>query len=342
MTQEPEKSTFASKLGRWDMKQIISKAEARSLPGVPSGLTALDRATKGWKRSTLTVIAGPPSMGCSSLLLSFMQDAVVYFRKPTALFSLQLSREQILTKWLSAESEIPYERIETGDLKDHEWLDISRGVTTWQENEQELIRVMDDPNPTIDKVIADCRQLREEGIDLFLIDNINRITLTKEARLFCANREQEVSYIIRNLKTLARELDAPIVVVGHLNRVVKERAHSYRPQLGDLRDSGTIEYEADLIILLHRPEYYKQTEDEMGNPTRNVADLIIAKNAFGNTETVQVQFKSACGRFSDLELPDYSSVAVEPEYAPGTIRLGSRINSKMPFPRSVSNDDPPF
>lgn len=350
MSQEAQQASYDSLLDSKTIQQIIAKAEEKGLPGIPSGFIGLDRITNCWKRSTLTVLAGPPSMGCTSLMLAFLRNAVVEFKTTTALFSLQLSREQLLTKWLSAETEVPYEKIESGNLHDHEWLKINTSTALWTSHAEAFIRVLDDANPTIEKVMEDCRRLREEGVSLFLIDNLSRITLGKKSRAFCPNREQEVSHIIRCLKSLARELEAPVIVVSHMNRSGRERAYSYRPQLGDLRDSGTVEYEADVIILLHRPEYYKQTEDDMGNPTYNVAELIVAKNAFGRTETVQVEFKSACGRFSDQEQPRFSGSDFDEEegFAPNTIRLGSRLNATssgkkapQPFPRSSFDDGPP-
>lgn len=299
------------------------------LPGIPSGLIALDRVTYGWGNSTLNVIAGAPSMGCTSLLVAFMRNAATDFKRGVAFFSLQMPCQKLLTKWLSVELELPFKQIVSGQLAEHQWYEINKLMPNWDKDLEDLVRIIDAPAPTIGKIVADCRRLREEGTELFLIDNINRITLGKRERALCTNRTQELSYIARRLKTLALELDAPFVVVSNLNRAGADRFP--RPQLSDLRDSGAIENEADSVILLYRAEYYKQTEDDFGNSTHNKAELIIAKNTFGTLDTVSVEFMSAYGRFRDLE-EERAEV-----YPPATTM------KLVPFPKANSfGEEPPF
>jgi replicative DNA helicase len=307
-----------------------------TLPGIPSGIIALDRITNCWNNSTLNVIAGAPSMGCTSLLLAFMRNAVTDFKREVAFFSLQMPCQKLLTKWLSAELELPFNEITSGKLSDHHWHEISKLVPDWDKDLENLVRIVDTPAPTIGKIVADCRRLREEGTSLFLIDNINRITLGKRERAICTNRTQELSYIARRLKTLALELEAPFVVVSNLNRAGADRFP--RPQLSDLRDSGAIENEADIVILLYRAEYYKQTEDEFGNSTHNRAELIVAKNTFGKLDTVGAEFISTYGRFRDLEGDRYDAYAT-PAPAQQTISFrGLNMNAK----NANGWEEPPF
>ncbi len=353
----PETSSELSAMAR-----VVQNAETKNYPGIFSGIAALDRATKGWRNSSLYVVAGAASMGCTSLMLSFMRNAVTDFGCGTAFFSLQMACDKLLVKWISLELGLSFDKIEAGELSAEEWYRLNSFVTTWSREAGDKARIIDAPNPTIGQIAADCKRLRQEGVRLFIIDNINRITVGKRARLFCANREQELSYIVRRLKTLARELDAPVLVVSQLSRTGADRGRYGRPQLTDLRDSGAIENEADVVILLYRAEYYKFMEDENGNPTRNKAELIIAKNTFGRTENVSTQFSTESGLFKDLERDDWSadfsdsySPATAPTpfpastfagsspdiapYAPNTIRLGSKMRSKSTRAR---DEEPPF
>ncbi|MVN79296.1 hypothetical protein GO988_23435 [Hymenobacter sp. HMF4947] len=312
--------------------RLIREAEEGKyggLLGIPSGLITLDRITNGWGNSTLNIIAGAPSMGCTSLLLAFMRNAATDFKRGVAFFSLQMPCQKLLTKWLSIELELPFKQVASGQFSDHYWHEITKLMPDWDRDLDNLVRILDTPAPTIGKIVADCRRLREEGTQLFLIDNINRITLGKRERALCTNRTQELSYIARRLKTLALELEAPFVVVSNLNRAGADRFP--RPQLSDLRDSGAIENEADIVILLYRAEYYKQLEDEMGNPTHNKADLIVAKHTFGPLDTASVEFRSAYGRFADLQ---------EDRYDAYTSEASTKLD---PFPKANSfGEEPPF
>lgn len=314
------------------LRRLIRDAEigrSGGLQGVPSGLLALDRITNFWSNSTLNVIAGAPSMGCTSLLLAFMRNAVTHFRREVAFFSLQMPCQKLLTKWLSVDLELPFHKLAAGQFADHQWQEINKLTTDWDRDLEDFVRIIDAPAPTIGKVVAECRRLREEGTQLFLIDNINRITLGKRERAICTNRTQELSYIARRLKTLALELDAPFVVVSNLNRAGAER--SPRPQLSDLRDSGAIENEADIVVLLYRPEYYGHTDDDEGNSTHNRAELIVAKNSLGKLDTASVEFISTYGRFADL--PEERNAYTPPApVAPFTFN-GPSVNRM---------DEPPF
>lgn len=315
------------------MLRLIRDAEIGkmgALQGIPSGLVALDRITNFWSNSTLNVIAGAPSMGCTSLLLAFMRNAVTHFKRETAFFSLQMPAQKLLTKWLSVDLEMPFHELANGQFPDHQWQEINKLLPDWDRDLDNLVRIMDAPAPTIGKVVADCRRLRGEGTELFLIDNINRITLGKRERAICTNRTQELSYIARRLKTLALELEAPFVVVSNLNRAGADRFP--RPQLSDLRDSGAIENEADTVILLYRAEYYGHTDDDFGNSTHNRAELIVAKNTFGTLDTAGVEFISAYGRFDNLP-EDKHDAYTPPAPAPA-----------FPFsgPGVTRMDDPPF
>lgn len=265
-----------------------------------------------------------------------MRNAAVEFRHKVAFFSLQMRSDKLLTKWLSLEVEVSYDKIEAGNLTPEELVRLNDSVRRWEGDAGSLIWLVDTPNLTISGLVARCKKLKAEGAELFLIDNLHRIAIGPKARAFCHNREQELAYIMRRLKTLAYEVDAPVIVVAQMSRAAATHGMYSRPKLGHLRDSGAIENEADVVVLLYRHEYYGMSEDEEGNSTHNMAELIVAKNNFGKTETANVRFMTEYGLFKDIEHDEYTpepthtapgNIREAPVPFPkGTIRLGSRLN----------------
>lgn len=323
--------------------------------GIPSGLAALDELITHWRKSSLAIIAGAPSMGCTALLLACMRHTVQNARLGAAFFSLQQRSDKLLAKWMSQELGVCYTKIETGQLTEAEEAKRNDFVKVWERSAGPLAIIDDFPNPTIGRIVNRCKRLRASGTELFLIDDINRIALGKKARAFCSNREQELASIVRRLKTLAYELDAPVLVVSQLSRAASDRSRGSRPQLTDLRDSGALENEADVVVLLYRPELYQFVQDSEGNPTAGRAELIVAKNAFGKTGIARVRFRAEIGLFEDIEAEQYAPDADKewhPDlakplrpFAPNSIRLGSKINQvPEPLPKSTFNpfEEPPF
>lgn len=319
------------------MEQIIKQSETQLFNNIPSGILALDRITHGWRKSSLYIVAGAPSMGCTSLLLTFMRNALAfgYPHQGFAFFSMQMRREKILTKWLSLETELSYQTIEGGDIPDQKWSEITRFWSSWNEKANKLLHIIDTPTLSIEQIEAQCGELSERGAKLFLIDNLECITVENAESHKISSHQQEKLHIIKRLRVLAYNLNAPVIIVVSTNRSTPQRQSFSRPQLSDLQELEGCEKEADGIVIVHRPEYYGITEDELGISTHNTAELIVAKNSLGETDTALVQFISECGLFRDF-INDWRSNSTPSSF---TLGLGNIENSTS---NQSSLGNPPF
>ncbi|WP_319272939.1 replicative DNA helicase [uncultured Draconibacterium sp.] len=282
------------------LNQAILQIEAaRSKPdglsGVPSGFTAIDRITSGWERSALVILAARPAMGKTAFVLSMARNMAVEHRQGVAIFSLEMSSLQLVNRLISAESELGGEKIKTGKLEDYEWAQLNQRIKTLDEAP---IFIDDTPALSIFEFRAKCRRLKmQHNVDIIIVDYLQLMTAGTDTR---GSREQEVSMISRSLKAIAKELDVPIIALSQLSRAVESR-EGKRPQLSDLRESGAIEQDADIVCFIHRPEYFGITEDESGNSLLGVAEIIIAKHRNGATADVPLRFQKEMARFSDLD-----------------------------------------
>jgi len=282
------------------LNQAVLQIEAaRSRPdglsGVPSGFTAVDRITSGWERSALIIIAARPAMGKTAFVLSMARNMAVDHRQGVAIFSLEMSSLQLVNRLISAESELGGEKIKTGKLEDYEWAQLNQRIKTLDEAP---IFIDDTPALSIFEFRAKCRRLKmQHDVDIIIVDYLQLMTAGTDSR---GSREQEVSMISRSLKAIAKELNVPIIALSQLSRAVESR-EGKRPQLSDLRESGAIEQDADIVCFIHRPEYFGITEDESGNSLLGVAELIIAKHRNGATADVHLRFQKAMARFSDMD-----------------------------------------
>ncbi len=275
----------------------IEKARQREdgLSGVPSGFTALDRITSGWQKTDLIIIAARPSMGKTALVLSMARNMAVDHNCATAIFSLEMSSIQLANRLISAETGLNSNKLKTGRLENYEWEHLNHKISTL---EKAPIFIDDTPALSIFEFRAKCRRLKiQHNIDAVIVDYLQLMTAGTDSR---GSREQEVSTISRSLKAIAKELDVPILALSQLNRSVESR-EGKRPQLSDLRESGAIEQDADIVAFIHRPEYYGITEDDTGNSLVGVAQIIIAKHRNGATGEVHLAFKSDLAKFSDME-----------------------------------------
>lgn len=300
---------------------LIEEASKREdgLSGVPSGFTALDRMTSGWQKTDLVIIAARPAMGKTAFVLSMARNMAVEHKKPVAVFSLEMSSVQLVNRLIAAETELGSEKIKNGRLADWEWEHFNRKLNVL---EDAPLFIDDTPALSIFEFRAKCRRLKmQHDIGVVVVDYLQLMTAGDAGR---GSREQEVSMISRSLKAIAKELDIPILALSQLNRSVESR-EGKRPQLSDLRESGAIEQDADLVLFIHRPEYYGITEDENGNSLLGVAEIIVAKHRNGSVGDVQLAFKKQQVKFADLE-------TVIPEEIGGGI-VGQKFGSKM-------NDDP--
>lgn len=266
---------------------------------IKTGLHDLDLFINGFEKGCLYTIAGRPSMGKTSLALSITANILRESEKAVAYFSYEMTGDQIMTRLVSAESELDPQKLRTKDIKDYEYQQLvhkSSDLENW------LLTIRSVFNFDIDNLESEIRKYKNDNqADIVIIDDIQRIKIDIINRKYAANREQEVSNNVRRLKDLAKELNIPIIIISQLNRQVEIRGGEKKPQLIDLRDSGAIENDSDMVFFLYRAEYYGITEDEYGVSTGNKGELIIAKNRMGSVGSVQLKYVDRFCRFSDLE-----------------------------------------
>ena len=296
--------------------KLIHEASKRTdgLSGAPSGFTALDKITSGWHPADLIIIAARPAMGKTAFILSMARNMAVDHNKGVAFFSLEMANVQLVNRLIVAESELPHDKIKNGQLEPYEWEQLEMKLERLYEAP---IFIDDTPALSIFELRAKCRRLVSQNqIDIIMVDYLQLMTGPSSS----GNREQEVSSISRSLKALAKELSVPIITLSQLNRSVEQRAGDKRPQLSDLRESGAIEQDADMVFFIHRPEYYGLTEDADGNDTKGLSELIIAKHRNGETGIVKLKFKKEFAQFTDW---DSFNLPEEPSQVVVTSKIGA-------------------
>jgi len=279
------------------IKQIeAARAHKDGMSGLPSGYTQLDRITNGWQRSDLIIIASRPSMGKTAFVLSMARNITVDFKRPIAFFSLEMSSLQLVMRLISNETELDAEKLKKGQLTMAEWEQLNTQITKLAD--APLI-IDDTPALSIFELRAKTRKLMaKHELELIVVDYLQLMTAGNDGR---GNREQEISTISRSLKSIAKELNVPIIALSQLSRAVETRGGDKRPLLSDLRESGAIEQDADMVIFLYRPEYYGIQDDAEGNPTNDMAELIIAKHRNGQTGNVKLKFIKKLAKFRSLD-----------------------------------------
>ena len=300
-----ERSVFdlVKKEGREDFKSIdkividvLGKIEAASknhgvVTGLATGFADLDRQTTGLQPSDLILIAARPSMGKTALALNIGQYVTMKLKKKVAIFSLEMSREQMVNRLLASQSRIDAQVLRNGNLRDEDWEHLIEGAGDISDSN---LIIDDTPGITISELRTKCRQFQlEYGLDLVIIDYLQLMSASAHSR--SENRQQEISEISRSLKTLARELEIPIVALSQLSRAVEKR-DSKRPMLSDLRESGAIEQDADVVMFLYRDDYYNQDSEEP-----NVAEVILAKQRNGPTGTIKLTWIPKYTMFANRE-----------------------------------------
>ncbi|NEP19493.1 MAG: replicative DNA helicase [Leptolyngbya sp. SIO4C1] len=277
------------------LTDTFSDIEQRSLgmvlPGLACGFYDLDAMTQGFQRSDLIIAAGRPAMGKTSLVLNVARSIAGTHKQPVAVFSLEMSKQQLVYRLLSSEAQIESGRLRTGRIAQHEWEPLGHAISSLS---QLPIFIDDTPNIGITEMRSKCRRLQAENggaLGLILIDYLQLMEGGSD------NRVQELSKITRSLKGLARELNVPVISLSQLSRGVESRTNK-RPMMSDLRESGSIEQDADLIMMLYREEYY-----DPDTPDRGIAEVIIAKHRNGPTGTVKLLFEPQFTRFRNLAKP---------------------------------------
>ena len=283
------------------LKEIEAMKDKKDgLTGVASGFTELDRMTSGWQKSDLVIIAARPAMGKTAFVLTCARNAAVDFAKPVVVFSLEMSSVQLVNRLISGETEIEQEKIRKGRLEEWEWQQIHSKIGRL---EAAPLIIDDTPALNIFEFRAKCRRLKSQhDIQLIIIDYLQLMQGKGSDGKGGGNREQEIGSISRALKSVAKELNVPVIALSQLSRAVENRpGGSKRPMLSDLRESGSIEQDADMVLFLYRPEYYGLTEDEDGSPTQGVGEVIIAKHRNGETGRVRLKFVGKYVKFTDLD-----------------------------------------
>ncbi len=341
------------------MREAIIELEAKKLhkdglTGVPTGFSALDRLTSGWQKSDLVIIAARPGMGKTAFIVSALRNAAIDFEHAVAIFSLEMSSVQLVNRLISAEAELESDKIKRGTLADYEWEQLVHKTAKLSEAP---IFIDDTPALSIREFRSKCRRLKaHHDVKLIVVDYLQLMS-GDSSKGNQGNREQEIASISRAMKNIAKELNVPVIALSQLSRAVETRGGDKRPQLSDLRESGSIEQDADMVLFLYRPEYYNLSEDESGQPTQGVGEVIIAKHRNGSLDTVRLRFIGRFTKFTNLEntypgTGTYGNAMMNVRSSsdfgnPNMITLGSKANppsekDNLPEGFDTGNDDAPF
>ncbi len=291
---------------------LINRDDGLLEDSVPSGYLELDKMTSGWKATDLVIIAARPSMGKTAFVLNLARNAAVDFNMPVAIFSLEMGAVQLAKRLISLECEIDAQKVSNGKMTDNEYSILRDKV---EKLSSAPIFINDQPAINVYELRAQCRRLQNaHGIKMVIIDYLQLMSGGGDKGM---NREQEISNISRSLKGLAKELNIPVIALSQLNRSVETRGGEKKPQLSDLRESGSIEQDADMVMFLYRPEYYNLNEGADGASLKGVSEIIIAKHRNGPTGSVELRFNKHFGRFYDAgglyeEMQEFSSYKTLP------------------------------
>lgn len=322
--------------------EILQRAASNTtgLTGVPTGYTGLDEMTSGWQASDLVIIAGRPAMGKTAFALSLAKNIAVDNNMPVGFFSLEMSNVQLVNRLIANVCEIPGNKILNGQLDQLEWARLDKNIGRL---ENAPIYIDDTPGLSVFELRTKARRLvREHQVKVIMIDYLQ---LMNANGMHFGNRQEEVSTISRSLKGLAKELNIPILALSQLNRTVEKRDdnQSKRPQLSDLRESGAIEQDADMVLFVHRPEYYHLYEDEKGNNLRGMAQIIIAKHRKGATGDVLLNFRGEYTRFQNPEDSDANLIREGGEIIGSKINQGNEsLDAPMPDLPPMLEGEPGF
>lgn len=287
------------------MKEVVSETYAiieklydqkANITGVPSGLTDLDKVLAGFQKSDLIILAARPSVGKTALCLTFAVNIGCYEKRPVLLFSLEMGRTQLAMRMLAMESRVDMGKLRTGFFKESDWSGLTMACGVLSESP---IYIDDSPNVSLREMRSKARRIAAEhaatgGLGMIIVDYLQLMEI-KDKKV--ESRQLEISALSRGLKQLARELQVPVLALSQLSRKLEERTDK-RPMLSDLRESGAIEQDADVVLFIHREDRYKQ---DLADEERGVAEIIVAKQRNGPLDNVKVQFKAEHGRFRDLE-----------------------------------------
>ena len=324
--------------------EMLQKAAARTdgMSGIPSGFHALDKMTSGWQNSDLVILAARPAMGKTAFALSMAKNIAVDQKIPVAVFSLEMANVQLVNRLIVNVCEIKGETLKSGQLKPFEWNQLDFRI---KQLTGAPLYLDDTPSLSVFELRTKARRLvREHGVKIIMIDYLQ---LMNASGMGFGSRQEEVSTISRSLKGLAKELNIPILALSQLNRGVENReGGDKRPQLSDLRESGAIEQDADMVLFIHRPEYYKIYQDpETGRDLRGKAEIIVAKHRNGAVGNVLLSFRGEYARFQNPEEDDVSSIMSQSGgdgAESSSVDSISAVNDNSAFPPPPDNNFPPL
>ena len=279
----------------WPTMERIEQLQrgGQSITGVPSGFSDLDDMTSGFQPSELVILAARPSMGKTAFVINIAQHAAIEGNIPVAVFSLEMSKESLVTRMLTGEARVDSHRMRKGSLRDEDFVQLARAAGILN---SAPIWIDDTPGITLLEIRSKARRLKADAnIGMVIVDYLQLISGPSDAE----NRTQEISFISRSLKALAKELKVPVLALSQLSRAPEQRGDK-RPQLSDLRESGAIEQDADLVMFIYRAEVYDGPTDKDGNPTEGRAEIIVGKQRNGPTGTVNLYFHKNYTRFDNL------------------------------------------
>lgn len=306
-----------------DAIEQINKARLHEdhLIGVPTGFVELDRLTAGWQKADLIVIAARPGMGKTAFVLSMARNMAVDYKRPVAFFTLEMNAIQLVTRLMSSETQLTSDKLKKGMLETYEWEQLHSKIAALTDAP---LYIDDTPSLSIFELRAKARRMKQQhGIELLVVDYLQLMSIADNR----GNREQEISNISRSLKALAKELNIPVIAISQLSREVEKRGGSKRPILSDLRESGAIEQDADMVIFIYRPEYYKIEYFEDQSPTKDVAEIIVAKNRNGATKDMRLRFISRFAKFDNIDTnEELTSYQPYSDKEPPTLTIPSKMN----------------
>ena len=308
--------------GALDNIEVLRQKED-GLSGVPSGFSKLDRVTSGWQNSDLVIVAARPGMGKTAFALSMARNIAINHEKAIGFFSLEMSSEQLVSRLIASEAELSASKLRRGDLKDYEMVQLHEKIKQLSDAQ---IYIDDTPALTVFELRAKARRLvKNHNVEIIIIDYLQLMSAGGNA----GNREQEISTISRSLKGIAKELKIPVVALSQVNRGVENRTGvgSKRPMLSDLRESGAIEQDADIVTFIYRPEYYKIYEWDNGDDSRGQGELIIAEHRNGSVSNIRLKFIDEFAKFSDLDYFEENSFHNENDNT-SMISMSSSMNQE--------------
>lgn len=304
--EKAEKSIFnliknRNRLGFTQIKEVLIETVSQieklynqkdAITGIPTGFIDLDNKTAGLHGSELILVAARPAMGKTAFALNIATNAAIRANVPVAIFSLEMSKEQLATRMLASETMIDSNKLRTGKMEEEDLMKLSESVGPLSESE---IYIDDTPGISVTEIRARCRKLKlEKNIGLIVIDYLQLISGTGNKKN--GNREQEIAEISRSLKILAKELDVPVIALSQLSRSPDQRKDDHRPMLSDLRESGSIEQDADIVMFLYRDDYYNPDSEK-----KNITEVIVAKQRSGSTGTVELLWLGSYTKFANID-----------------------------------------